>query len=362
MINLELKKSCSKISLHPFNYAEWSLVSISKVMIVLLSLNVVLLFATKSFESIAVIASSLAACVISDFLHRFVFSGKKIRSMNVSIIQGLLIGLLLPQTYPCVAVFIVVFLTMLVFTWAFGEYSESWANSVAVCVIILYFLNSSFFPKSALSVSELQSRNSALVLIQNGTVSQIKFDPTITEFLNRTVFKFFGISIPDGYVSLFWDNGSLIPAFRFNVLTILSSLILLSFDFVDMLIPTLFLVVYGILVRFVSPIIIGGVPMQGDLILAFLTSGILFSTLYLLQWFGTTPTTLWGKLIYGFTSGVIGFLIIGYGVSSSGYVFTVLVMNILSPCIQIIEDKRIFKRIRRRVLPLVRKVKEYENA
>lgn len=363
MLNFELNRSCKKISLNPFKFASWSLDTVSSVTIGLLLIQVFMLAITKSTASLAVLTCALTASVLSELIHRtLLVRDMHFHSWRISIIQGLLTGLLLPATYNPAAVFIVVLLSMTIFRWAFGEFSESWANIVAVCVIVLYFINSSSFPPSALTSSDLQSRNAALILIQNGTVEPIATDSAITEFLNRTIFKLVGISIPEGYVSLLWDNGSVIPAFRFNLITLVSSLVLFSLDVIDFLIPSLFIFVYTILIRFVSPLILGGIPMQGDIILALLTSGTLFSTLYILQWYGTTPINLWGKIIYGITSGILGFIIIGFGLSSVGYVFTVIVMNLISPCIQVIEDRRKFASIRKKVIPRLKRMKEFEDA
>lgn len=363
MINFELKKPVRKISLNPFSFASWSLGTISSVTIALLSVQVLMLIITNSASSLAVLFCALSASVLAEAFHRYVLNkDSHFHSWRISVIQGLLTGLLIPASYPHFAVLIGVFLTMVVFRWAFGEFSEGWANMVAICVIVLYFLNSSCFPSFALTSQDLQSRNAALVLLQNGTVTQIPADSAVTEFLNRTIFKFVGISIPEGYVSLLWDNGSEIAAFRFNIITLVSSIILISFDFIDVLIPGVFLLVYGILIRFLSPVILGGTSMQGDIILALLTSGTLFCTFFVLQWYGTCPITLLGKVIYGICAGVAGFLIIGFGTSSVGYVFTVIVMNLVSPCIQFIEDRKIFAKIRKRVLPRLKKMKEYEDA
>ncbi|MEE1181133.1 MAG: RnfABCDGE type electron transport complex subunit D [Treponema sp.] len=362
MLNFKLKKSCRKINLNPFHFASWSLETVSAVTIALLLIQVIMLAVTKSYASIVVLAASLAASVLSEIVHKAFLSKDTRIKWRISVIQGLLTGLLLPAAYNPAAVFIVVFLTMTVFRWAFGEFAESWANLVAVCVIVLYFLNSSCFPPCALTSADLQTRNSALVLIQNGSIVPLASDSSITEFLNKTIFKIVGISIPDGYVSLLWDNGSAIPAFRFNLITLFSSLVLFSFDFIDFIIPALFIFVYGLLVRFISPLILGGIPMQGDIILALLTSGTLFSTLFILQWYGTTPINLSGKIIYGILSGIVGFSIIGFGLSSIGYVFTVAVMNLISPCIQIFEDKKKFAKIRHKVVPRLIKMKEYDNA
>lgn len=363
MTDFELNKSCRKITLNPFKYANWSLGTISTVTIALLAVQVLMLIITNSAASLAVLFCSLSASVLSEAAYRFIISReRRVHTWRISVIQGILTGLLLPSTYHPLAVLVVVFFAMTIFRWAFGEFAESWANIVAVCVVILYFMNSTAFPACPLTSSDLQTRNAALFLIQNGSVPLIDADSAVTDFLNKTIFRFVGISIPDGYVSLLWDNGSPIPAFRFNIITMLSSIVLFSLDFVEFLIPSLYLLVYGILIRFVSPLILGGAPLQGDIILALLTSGTLFCTFYILQWYGTTPINILGKVIYGITAGIVGFLIIGIGASSVGYIFTVLVMNLISPCIQIIEDRKKFNTIRKRFIPRLNKMKEFENA
>lgn len=359
MVNLELKKNCRKVSLHPFSFAGWSLGTVSLVTIGLLLVQCAMLFFTGSIDAVVVLLCALSASVLSELFDIYVLRGNlHLHAWRISVIQGLLTGLLIPSTYPPAGVFLIVFFTMIILRWSLGQFSESWTNSTAVCVIILYFMNSSCFPVSTLSLSDLQTRNAALALIQNGSVSMVGSDSAVTEFLNRTIFKLAGISIPDGYVSLLWDNGSIIPAFRFNLITIVSSLVLVSFDFIEALIPVIFLFVYSILVRFVSPLVLGGVPLQGDIILALFTSGTLFSTLYILQWYGTTPISLWGKIIYGICAGIVAFLIMGFGTSSVGYVFMVLIMNLVSPVMQIMEDKRIFSKIRKRVIPRLKRMKE----
>ena len=67
-----------------------------------------------------------------------------------------------------------------------------------------------------------------------------------------------------------------------------------------------------------SPVFSGGVPMQGDMILALLTSGTLFAAFFLMQWFGTIPMTRRGKIIYGFAGGIIAFIFSGCGTSPIG--------------------------------------------
>ena len=58
----------------------------------------------------------------------------------------------------------------------------------------------------------------------------------------------------------------------------------------------------------------------------------------LLQWPGTTPLTIVGKVIYGVLAGVFAFLIMGAGTSPIGAMFVILLSNLISPLIQLLED------------------------
>lgn len=363
MIDFTLKKGCSKVALNPISYISHSVGTITVVSIALLLVQVILLAVTKSYSSLLLVLVCLAGTLGAESVYYFLWKkGYGSHSWRISIMQGLLCGLLVPSTYPCHVVLIVVFFVFVFSRLVFGDFADSWVNLTAFTVFLLYFVNSSFFPGFQITSSDLQSRNPALVLIQNGTVPVLKCDGAVTEFLNRNVFRFFGVSIPEGYVSLFWDNGSIIPAFRFNLMTLLSSLVLVSFELIDAMIPFLFLLVYGLLVRYAGPFFVGAASFQGDIILAMLTSGTLFFTFYVLQWFGTTPISSVGKFFYGVISGLCGFFIIGLGTSSSGYALTILVMNLVSPVIQVIEDRRLFSATSRKIIPRLKYMKEYDNA
>lgn len=104
------------------------------------------------------------------------------------------------------------------------------------------------------------------------------------------------------------------------------------------MIPGTFLAVYALLVRFVAPLFYDGPAMQVDVILAMLSSGTVFCVLFLLQWHGTVPLMNRGKFLYGFVGGVLAFCIVGVGTSSAGFVFTILLLNVLSPLIQTVEN------------------------
>lgn len=345
-----LKKSCRESVPHPLCYITNSVGTVTVAVLSALVVQVIMLCVTKSFQSLVIVLCATAASVLSEFLYGLVRE-KFSYSWITSCIQGILLGLLVPSQYPPAAVFVTALAVFFITKYAFGGFAGSWVNSVALCVIVLYFMNADLFPAFILGAEDFQVRNAAQTLISGGSVSILPCDSSVTAFLNRTVFRLMGISIPEGYVSLFWDNGASIPAFRFNLITLISSIVLLSLDVVNYEIPLCFLAVYALLVRFVSPFFTGCAPMQGDMLLAFLTSGTLFYSLFMLQWYGTVPMTKAGRITYGIISGLFGFLLLGPGTSSSGFMFVILVMNLISTVIQFAEDAAVKKYVNKNLIP-----------
>ncbi len=325
------------VFLSPFSYLRPSVWTEAYVVIVLLLLQVVMLFVTKSYDSLFIILSSLLASYAVDFINK----EKNYKNRFVIIassIRGLMIGLMLPSAFPPVAVFFISFTVLLINKHILGGFANSWINPVAVTVAIAWIIGMKFFPEISLSDSALQSRNIALALIQDGTFPVNSFDISVTNFLNRRLFSLFGVSIPEGYFSLFWDSQSTIPAFRFNLLTLLSSIVLFSADVLNPIIPVVFVVTYGLLVKFLAPFFYGGIFMHGDVILAFLSSGTLFCTFFLMQWHGTAPFTNRGKWVFAILAGILAFFILGIGLSPSGFAFVILITNVVSLFIQCVEN------------------------
>ena len=93
---------------------------------------------------------------------------------------------------------------------------------------------------------------------------------------------------------MLWDTHSIIPAFRFNLLTIIASIVLFSDNSFSLLIPSIFLLIYALLVRMFFPYMAGGDFNQGDIVLAILTSGTLFVAVFMILLFGTHPMTIIG--------------------------------------------------------------------
>lgn len=322
----------------PFIYKKPSISELLIRMLVLLLLQIVMLFFTKSYQALIVIGVALIGALCASALD-YLITKSRIYSYLTLIVQGLMIGMLLPQSYPPVTVFFLSFIILFVFKYFLTTSENTWINMVAVAVIISWFIGKRFFPSYLITQELLPLKNPSYYLIQNGTFPVYQFDSSFTSFLNTHFFNYLKISLPEGYLSLMWDSHSVIPAFRFNVLTIISSIVLFADGAFSILISAIYLFVYGILVRLFVPFMNGGIFNQGDIFLAMFTSGTLFCATFLIQWMGTTPYTLVGKVLYGFLAGILSFFLIGCGTSPVEIVYIVLLCNIINLIINYLEEK-----------------------
>ena len=356
-----MKHRFTTVSLRPYTYLAPSVQTKGCAFLLVLLPHVCLLFLTHSWGALGVVAGAvLASFAVTGIGCCFARPGAFV--WVAALVRGLVIGLLVPSSYPPLAVFLVALCVLLLCAHVLGGFTDAWVNPVALTVAVCWLLRTDLFPALAFGAEDLRTQNVALALIQDGTFPVMGADTRITAFLNKNVFSIFGVSIPDGYVSLLWDSHAPVAAFRFNLLTLVTSVVLISFDIVSALVPAVYLAVYALLVRFLAPMCYGGTVGQGDMLFALLTSGTLFCTLFLLQWYGTTPVTAAGKVAYGIFAGVAAFLIVGAGGSGAGSAFTILVMNVVSPLIVAAETAAEKQYLHALLLPRVRAFKDGHHA
>ncbi|MCF0125949.1 MAG: RnfABCDGE type electron transport complex subunit D [Treponema sp.] len=330
----------------PFIYKNPSKTSICIKMLSCLLIQLIMLAFSKSFASLVITLSCAIGAVVA-FLFRYYINKDRGYEVCEYILSGVLAALLLPESFPPVTAGVITFFVIMLTRYFFIKETNNWICEAALTVALCWFIGKYFFPDFLLTADQINSKNPSLSLIQSGLISNSSIDSYITQALNQSVFKILRVSIPDGYFSFFWDNHSVIPAFRFNIITVISSIFLFSDDSLNPVIPSVFIFVYAVLVRLFVPLVFGGVFNSGDILLALFSSGTLFCGIFLLQWFSTVPYTLCGKIIYAFLAGVMAFLITGCGTSPVGMVFTILASNILSVLIKVVENKRYYINLRK---------------
>jgi len=209
---------------------------------------------------------------------------------------------------------------------------------VAVC--LGYLSQGDLFPPYLVTPESVSAAGDAFGALKIDQFPRIPADTAITDFLNKSLLNRSGISLPEGYITLFWNSPSTIPAFRYNILTLVASIALLSLKIIDWIVPAVFLATYGACVYLFTPVS-GAMPnpLSGDILFAVLTGGILFTAFYLLPEFSTVPRTRVGKLVSGLLAGLICFMLCGPGGSPAGAVFTVISVNPLATIIEYLEKR-----------------------
>ncbi len=331
-----MRQKYSTLTLAPFCSSHLSINEMIKVLILCLMPHIIMLAVTSSIESLQLLFLIQLAALCSELLFNLIHK-KGFKLSWSTVLQGLIIGLLVPTGYIPIAAFLITLVILFFERMIFMSFAQSWVNTIALTVIVLYFVAPEYFPTFLIEPETLQQQNMGAQLFSDGVLTVSRFDIRITSFLNTAIFNRLGISVPEGYVTLFWDSGSSIPAFRFNVFTLLASIFLFLTKTIDFILPTVYLFIYAFLVYMFSLYPYADIIGSGDILLALFTGGSMFSAFFLLSWFGTTPLTILGKIIYGIASGILAFFICGAGTSSIGIIFVVLVLNILCPIILQVE-------------------------
>lgn len=203
-MNMKVRKAIVR----PFTYLKSSMGTECRRVIALLVLQVLLLFVSKSFMAIVVVFSAIAASVVANLIcnkTRF-FTNGNYYSYSLSIVQGCIVGMFLPEAYPPVTVFVVTFCTMIIGKYIYKNFYYHFINPSVFTLAVLYIVGAGIFGSPALSLDLLSSRNPSQMLIENGFFPTLSFDTAITDFLNKTVFGLFKFSIPEGYISMLWDT------------------------------------------------------------------------------------------------------------------------------------------------------------
>ncbi|MCR4901092.1 MAG: RnfABCDGE type electron transport complex subunit D [Treponema sp.] len=336
------------VSLKPYIYEKPSISAVSLKILILLSVQIAMLFFTKSFDAILVIACSTIGALLASLIH-YIFNKSNKFLILTNLIQGIIVGMLLPETYPPLTVMFISLITLIIFKYIFEDTENFWINIISVSIIIAFFIGRNYFPDYQITTDLFTTKNPSVALINNGVFPVYDFDSYVTGWLNSEIFSKCKVTLPQGLISMLWDTHSIIPAFRFNLLTVIASIVLFCDNSFTALIPAIFLTVYAILVRLFFPLMTGGDFNQGDIILALFTSGTLFVAVFMLQWFGTHPMTIVGKIIYSFFAGIVAFFIVGCGTSPIGMIYVVIICNILNLMIRSIEENRMDKIMNRMI-------------
>jgi electron transport complex protein RnfD len=333
-----MKKTGWIVTPAPFILTRPSVSSMTLVIACTLIPQLCMLAYHGDYSALLTVAMALVGSIVAELIYSLP-TRKKIAIDAATILAGLLAGLLLPSTLNPALAFMVSFVGIMVSRNLFGGSGAFWMNPVAVTVAIAFIGNASLFPAQIVTGDGIRTVGDAFGVFKLENFAQIANDQMVTGTANTGILRLFGIKLPEGYVTLFWNAPSQIPAFRYNAITLAASIILIAMNVIDWIVPLAYLATYGLAVYFFSLLPLIGTPTSGDILFAFFTGGTLFIAFYLLPEYSTNPRTRVGKIISGILAGIIAFCVAGPGGSPVGGVFTVILINAINPVIEYLENR-----------------------
>ncbi|MGL4981848.1 MAG: RnfABCDGE type electron transport complex subunit D, partial [Treponemataceae bacterium] len=222
------------LTFSPFRYIKPSLKTTCYTLFILLLPQFIMLGVTKTYSALILLACSVSASLLAQAIFTFLSKTKKLIQFECAFVEGLLIGMCIPSNYSYISAFFIIFWGILICKHLFGEFSNAWANPISLIVVFLFLLGKPYFNEVLTKSDFLTPHNLLAQLIISNDFNLFSIE---TDFFSEFFIRNFNTQFPEGYISLFWDSQSLIPAFRFNLLTIIASLFLFSFDVIDWVIP-----------------------------------------------------------------------------------------------------------------------------
>ena len=246
------------------------------------------------------ILAAVASCVAFEAMFQ-VITKDKIRISNLSaVVSGILLALVIPSTTPLWMVVLGSLIAMVVAKGLFGGIGSNVFNPALTGRAFMFIS----FPAAMGAYwfnPEIDAISGATILSQlkNGTVD----------------------ASPDLYMQYFLGNRAGCIGETSILLILISFAFLALTRIIDWRAP-LAMVATAAFMTFVT---------GGDVLLALLTGGLLFGATFMVTDYATTPVTGWGRVVFGFGCGLITFLIRKIGGYPEGVMFSILIMNCVTP-------------------------------
>lgn len=318
----------------PYVYTGMNARNTAILVLSLLSLQLIAMGIMHDFASIFLIITAGAAATLVSFLIGYLQG--RIRFDIHAFVTGLLIGFFLPVNGGFVFSFLIAFMSYF-FSWGvFGGKGSSWINPVMLAACIAAVCKPDCFVQPV-ALDRIISGGSVFAALEGSGLLQTPADQYITSMFNSTFLHGVDVTLPEGYIGLFLHYPSTVPAFRYNLLTLCSSIVLLSVKTIHKTLPFTFLLIYGLLVYLFPSVGQANAYGKGDILSAILTSGALFSAFFVMNDSGSIPRSWEGRFITGILTGIFAFCIAGPGAIPAGIPFAVLFADCLTPLIEWLE-------------------------
>ena len=253
------------------------------------------------WRALLVAAVCVGSCVLIEYLCRLAMKREQTIGDLSAVVTGLLLAMNLPATVPLWVAMIGSFFAIAVAKQLFGGIGQNFANPAIAARILLLMSFSGYLTNSSvpLGYEGVDAIASATPLVQLA-------------------------------------NGGEVPTLLQMFLGVKASCAIGEVSAAALLLGGLYLVLRRVIKPITPLVFIGTVFLfSGALgmnpLAQILSGGLMLGAIFMATDYATTPTTNWGKVVFGLGCGIITVLIRKYGSYPEGVSFAILLMNILTP-------------------------------
>lgn len=257
--------------------------------------------------ALVTICSSVATAILAEFLFNLICKKRQSAFDGSAAITGLLLALVLPPTIPVWQTILGAAFAIIVAKQLFGGLGSNVWNPALTGRAFLV----ASFPAAMGNawISPLPDATSSATILS--TLKQADALTSATPV---------GASAPD-YLALFFGRQAGCIGESSILLILISALFLIGSRIVDWRTPVFMVGTFAVLM-FAS---------GGDVLAHVLSGGLVFGAVFMATDYVTTPVTSYGRIVFGAGCGLLTFLIRKFGGYPEGVMFSILIMNSLTP-------------------------------
>lgn len=254
------------------------------------------------FKAAVILLTCVASAVLSEFLWNKILKKPNTIGDLSAVVTGLLLGMNLSSELPIWMAAIGSAVAIIVVKQMFGGIGCNFANPAIVARIVLLVSFPAAMTRFSVPVEHVMSSATPLASLSDATAE---------------------IAVPLTAKNLFFGMHSGCIGETSAFLLIVGGLYLVMRRVISPITPLSFVGTVALLTL-----------ISGDnMTVAIFGGGLMIGAIFMSTDYTTTPTTKWGKLIFGIGCGIITFVIRKFAASPEGVSYAILIMNILVPYI-----------------------------
>ncbi len=251
------------------------------------------------WRSLLVTAVCVSACVLSEFLFQKICKRESTLYDLSAVVTGIILAFNLPVTIPVWQAVIGSMTAIIVVKQLFGGIGQNFANPAVTARIIMLIAFSN-------SMTAWQFPKNSVDALSGAT-------PLVANFKDST----------PPYLTLFLGNHGGCLGETCVLALVLGGIYLLIRKVISWHIP----------VAFIGTVALMSLLCGKDALFQILSGGLMLGAFFMATDYSTSPSTKWGKIIFGVGCGLVTILIRFWGNLPEGVSYSILLMNILTPYI-----------------------------